>query len=267
MGVIAIVHNQAEGTVVWGTALGDGANTVLRPAGFRWYTSQGAWGIVGSRDQPPQLEVINRAAAALRAAGFTVTVDLDDAASTAVTGGVTGRSTASAQMLVGRAVAAAGRAAAEERAARAAVQADAVRRSPSVVRQRLERLAAAQRHDQRALEGYRRTIRNGGGVTEDQGPATGAWRTRLINQIAQRQKDVEYWTAVADRQYAMGIATDFAAAGIVAGDSVKFRGRWYPVTRVNAKSVTVKKAGGLGTISYRVIGGHRPAAAAASTGK
>jgi DNA-binding transcriptional regulator YdaS (Cro superfamily) len=259
VGVIAIVHTQAEGTVVWGTALGDGANTVLRPAGFRWYTSQGAWGIVGSRDQPPQLEVINRAVAALRAAGFTVTVDLDDAASTAA-GEVAGRSTASAQMLVGRAVVAAGRAAAVERAARAAVQADAVRRSPSAVRQRLERLAAAQRHDQRALEGYRRTIRNGGGVTEDQGPATGAWRTRLINQMAQRQKDVEYWTAVADRQYAMGIATDYAAAGIAAGDAVKFRGRWYPVTRVNAKSVTVKKAAGTGTISYRAIGGHRPAA-------
>ena len=246
--VIAIVHTAGDGTLVWGTSLGDGTNTVLRPAGFRWFKSQGAWGIVGSRDQPPPVEVIQRVAEALRAAGFTVTVELPGAA-------------VGAHTVLGRAVVAAGKSAAADRAALAAVHTDAVRRSPQAVRQRLERLAAQKRHDQRAIDGYRRTIPNSGGVTEQVPPAVGAWRTRLINQIAERHQEINHWTAVADRQHATGIATDYANAGITPGDNVKFRGRWYPVTRVNAKSVTVKKAARTGIISYTNICGHRPAGA------
>jgi len=46
---------------------------------------------------------------------------------------------------------------------------------------------------------------------------------------------------------------------IAKGDAVCYRNRWYEVTRVNAKSVTVKMSRGTGTIRIHRIGGHRPA--------
>lgn len=73
MSVIAITHTAAEGTLVYGTARGDGSKDVLGPAGFRWYRSLDAWGIVGSRDRCPNVAKIEQAANGLRAAGFTVT--------------------------------------------------------------------------------------------------------------------------------------------------------------------------------------------------
>lgn len=78
MSLLAITHNAAEGTLVYGTARGDGSKDVLGPAGFRWYRSMDAWGIVGSRDRRPNTAKIEQAATGLRAAGFTVVVDIDD---------------------------------------------------------------------------------------------------------------------------------------------------------------------------------------------
>lgn len=76
--VIAITHTAAEGTLVYGTARGDGAKDILGPAGFRWYRSIEAWGIVGSRDRHGDAPRLDRVAAQLRAAGFTVTLDIDN---------------------------------------------------------------------------------------------------------------------------------------------------------------------------------------------
>lgn len=74
---IAIVHTVAEGTLVQGTRRGDGTNTILKAAGFRWFRSQGLWGITGSRDREPDLGKIERAAAGLRGAGHTVAVHVE----------------------------------------------------------------------------------------------------------------------------------------------------------------------------------------------
>lgn len=35
---IQIIHTAAEGTLVHGTTRGDGTNTILKSAGFRWGT-------------------------------------------------------------------------------------------------------------------------------------------------------------------------------------------------------------------------------------
>ncbi len=75
---IEITHTAAEGTLVHGTARGDGTNTILKAAGFRWFRTLGVWGIAGSRDRQPNRYKIERAAESLRAAGHTVTVDVDD---------------------------------------------------------------------------------------------------------------------------------------------------------------------------------------------
>jgi hypothetical protein len=75
---IEICHSAAEGTLVHGTSRGDGTNTILKAAGFRWFRTLGVWGIAGSRDRQPNRHKIEHAAAQLRAAGHDVSIDLDD---------------------------------------------------------------------------------------------------------------------------------------------------------------------------------------------
>ncbi|MFF4900481.1 DUF3560 domain-containing protein [Streptomyces sp. NPDC001068] len=76
--MIEITHTHADGTLVDGTARGDGTGPILKSHGFRWFPSIKQWGIRGSRDQAPRRLAINAAADALRAAGHEVTVTLDD---------------------------------------------------------------------------------------------------------------------------------------------------------------------------------------------
>lgn len=74
---IEITHTPAEGTLVAGTARGDGASTILYERGFRWGRSIGCWYRPSSRDRAPDFWRINQTADALRAAGFEVSVSVD----------------------------------------------------------------------------------------------------------------------------------------------------------------------------------------------
>lgn len=74
---IEICHTAEDGTLVHGTNKGDGTNVILKASGFRWFRTLGLWGIPGSRDRQPNIFKIDRAAAALRAAGHEVTVNVD----------------------------------------------------------------------------------------------------------------------------------------------------------------------------------------------
>lgn len=76
--MIQITHTHADGTLVDGTARGDGTAPILKSHGFRWFPSIQQWGIRGSRDQAPRRLAINAAAEALRAAGHEVEVTLED---------------------------------------------------------------------------------------------------------------------------------------------------------------------------------------------
>ena len=313
MSVIAITHTAAEGTLVYGTARGDGSKDVLGPAGFRWYRSLDAWGIVGSRDRGPNVAKIEQAANGLRAAGFTVVVDIDDtlrpaeeaeadlaarresraeglraaaargdqnaqrawnaverAAQAVPPGGepikighhCEGRhrkAIATAQKAMARAVAAAAEAEAKWRKAEASEAAEAHRRNPVTVRNRIERLEAEQRRDERSRDGYRRTPSRADGAVGECQAATGEGRERLLRHMADRQEQIDYWRRVYETQQAEGIATAYSREMIAKGDAVCYRNRWYEVTRVNAKSVTVKMSRGTGTIRIHRIGGHRPA--------
>lgn len=300
---IAVTHSAAEGTLVFGTARGDGSREVLGPAGFRWYRSMGAWGIVGSRDRVADVERIERAASGLRAAGFTVSVALDDAPRSATAqstrprrgaarvsaqadqgtvaagrdepdrvsppggpskgghhcGGSRRRSIPRAQTVVARSVAAAAKAENDRRKAEAAVAGEAHRRSPTAVKNRIDRLEADQRRDARARDGTRRVMSRIAGVayTADSGPAGGEARRRLVARIARRQDDIDYWKGVYTAQVDAGIAQKFTSSTITKGDEVRYRGRWYVVTRVNPKSVTVRMARGTGNIRYHGVVEHR----------
>lgn len=84
MDALIIQHSAASGTVLLNTTKGDGAADALRAAGFRWRWSRniglcGAWYVPHSRDRAPSLGLIERCADLLRAAGFTVQVQIDAA--------------------------------------------------------------------------------------------------------------------------------------------------------------------------------------------
>src|SRR6266511_1234676 len=79
MATVTITHTRAEGTIVNGTARGDGSAPILKAAGFRWAPSLGAWIIQQSRDRAAKTWKIDRAADCLRAAGFQVEVQIDEA--------------------------------------------------------------------------------------------------------------------------------------------------------------------------------------------
>ena len=70
--MLTITHTHAEGTLIDGTAKGDGTAEVLKANGWRWGRSIATWFIPNSRDHLPNHWKITRTAAALRTAGFDV---------------------------------------------------------------------------------------------------------------------------------------------------------------------------------------------------
>ena len=80
---ITIMHTPGEGTLLLGTARGDGSAEILKRNGWRWGRSITAWYIQSSRDRAPKRRVIDHTAQLLTDAGFDVEVDVDDTFRTA----------------------------------------------------------------------------------------------------------------------------------------------------------------------------------------
>jgi hypothetical protein len=80
MADITITHTPADGTMIEGSSRGDGVWDVLKGLhdNWRYFRSLRRIGIGQSRDRTADTYKIKRAAEALRAAGHTVTVDVDD---------------------------------------------------------------------------------------------------------------------------------------------------------------------------------------------
>jgi hypothetical protein len=311
-------HNPAQGTHVHGTSRGDGTNVILKAAGFRWFRTLGLWGIAGSRDRQANRYKINRAADALREAGHTVTVDIDDThrPTAEVEADRADRQNQRVEALAAKAdrkAAAADRAweaeeqavavlppdgqpilvghhserrhrnaiekahratrkaidatdAANQASARAAAAATttAHRYNPETVKNRLDKLEAEQRADQRTLDGHRRVVARTANheYVDEFGPAEGPYRERVIARMAQRADDIAYWKGVYAAQQEAGIASTHGPDTIAVGDLIKRRGSWYPVVRVNRKSVSVRlhpEASWTNTIGYHEISGHQRA--------
>ncbi|WP_157110404.1 DUF3560 domain-containing protein [Nocardia anaemiae] len=130
------------------------------------------------------------------------------------------------------------------------VRADAAARTtdhryaPRTVANRIEALEAEQRGDQRTLDGHTRVIsRTADGevqYAETHSPATGEYRQRVIDRMAQRAGEIAYWNQVRDQQIADGLTPGWGPADFSVGDFVRVGGRaWRQVTRVNTKSVSV----------------------------
>lgn len=75
---LSITHTHAEGTLITGTTRGDGSAEILKNQRWRWGRSIGCWYIPRSRDTPAKRTVINATVTALEAAGFAVTVEVDN---------------------------------------------------------------------------------------------------------------------------------------------------------------------------------------------
>lgn len=293
---ITITHTHENGTLVEGTARGDGTNTILKGQGFRWFRTLGQWGIPSSRDRQPNEWKIGRAADALRAAGHDVDVEIDrshrdtatveadkatraaaradalaakadrkhaaaDAAEAAQRRAVDmlppdgepikighhsenrhRRAIEKAHTALGKSVQAdRDAAAADQRAAIAAVATDR-RNNPVTVANRINKLEAEQRADQRTLDGHSRVVADLGerGKIVDASPAaTGEYRDRVIDRMAERADQIAYWKQVRDQQIANGQATNYGPDTINKGDAVKTWHGWSRAIRVNKKTVSV----------------------------
>lgn len=77
--IITITHAAAEGTLLEGTARGDGTAETLRTNGWRWSRTLGSWYLPHSRDRAPKAHIINNTADQLRNAGRSVDIIIDDA--------------------------------------------------------------------------------------------------------------------------------------------------------------------------------------------
>ena len=315
---IEISHNAAEGTLVHGTARGDGTNIILKASGFRWFRTLGVWGIAGSRDRQPNRYKIDRAADALRAAGHTVRIDIDDThrpiadAEADRAHRQNDRAQALGAKAARNATAAEHAWAAEQRAvevlppggepikighhserrhrnaierahdathraieataaadtasarAEAAAVTTARRYSPVTVKNRIDKLEAERRADQRILDGHRRVLARTAAheYVDEFSPATGQYREQVIARMAQREDELAYWKTIFAAQQAAGIASTHSRATIARGDLIKYRRGWYRVVRVNPKTVSVQMHEGASwanTIGYHEISGHQPA--------
>ncbi|MBE5477988.1 hypothetical protein E3G68_005342 [Mycobacteroides abscessus] len=87
MSRLTITHSHAEGTLIAGTARGDGSADILksvvdpwtgRAGAWRWSRNLGSWYVARSRDTRAKTPLIEATKSALETAGFDVTVVVDD---------------------------------------------------------------------------------------------------------------------------------------------------------------------------------------------
>lgn len=277
MGIIHITHTRADGTLLEGSSKGDGVLDLVRPYGFRYFPSLRCLGVTRSRDRAAQTWRINGARDALEAAGWTVEVSIDEDTARSFAEAeadreqraqdrserlteAAGRAQASADagyrraheiadaippgqpILIGHHSEGAHRRAlgrmdagmrrftddgkqAERLTDRAETAAayNARRNDPARTLRRIEKLQAERRRVERALS--RCT------------PGSD-YAAELRRQITELDDQLDHWQVVIRRAEAEGFKV-WSRADFTRGDFVKYRGTWYEVLRVNAKSLTI----------------------------
>ena len=115
-------------------------------------------------------------------------------------------------------------------AAQTAAASTSARQNPVTVANRIERLAAQVRREQREVNSF-----DAAG-----GDESSAYRVRRVESLAIAQADLEYWEGVRGQQVQDGTASNYSRETVKVGDAVKIRGQWRRVARCNAKSVSVE---------------------------
>lgn len=77
--MLHVTHTRAEGTLLDGTARGDGTADLLKGHGWRWSRELGQWYVPRTRERGAPRERIEATIRSLGGFGFEVTVELDDA--------------------------------------------------------------------------------------------------------------------------------------------------------------------------------------------
>lgn len=274
---VTISHSHADGTIVSGTARGDGSRDVLRSFGLRWSRSLGAWFIPQSRDRaartgPRGLEMLRDA---LQGAGFEIELEIDDERrSTAeVQAARLERAGSRAEHLDGRAARLAQTAEGEFEKSHAATAGipfgqpilvghhsqrrheRAIERSHAAA----DRGLAAHREAEGAAHGAaaaRATIARqdsptyiGNRIEEaerdlraaERGHALidGGYTGPLPERVAEATDRLGFWRGELERVQAAGVKV-YGKADIEKGGAIKSRGRWSKVVRASAKSVSVE---------------------------
>lgn len=296
--MLTITHTPAEGTLIEGTARGDGTNVALKACGWRWSRTLVAWYFPRTRDAAAPSAVIERTAQQLRDAGHEVTVTVDE----------TRRFTADveADRIARQEQRAAGLAA---RAARIEAAADRADQAAHELGQRVpfgqpilvghhsqgrmtrhyDKVEKAQRAavklgrdaDDAAAAASTATHTTGArynpvtvgnrvdrleaevrATTRAQSTATGeTYRAALAAQLAELTDQLDYWQQIHAEQVADGTAVAHGPDTVRPGDHVKVRGTWYEVIRANKKTISVPSGySWTNTTRYREIQEHRPVA-------
>ena len=297
---ITIEHTPDGGTIVHGTEKGSPAVQVLKDNGFRWSRNLGSWYQPRTRDQRPDQAKIDRTAAALEKAGFSVGKAIDNDRRSAAD-----REAAKAERADERAEALSNKAdrkardaeiadqrrkaadarvpeggepikvghhseqrhrnaieksfkalgksvEADREAKRAAERADTAaratdrRHSPDTVKNRISKLEADIRRDERALNGHTRNFRDGKGEiysSDVTPPATGARKEQIEQRLADARDDLDYWKGIRDQQVAEGKTTNFSAEDFKPGQFVVSGSNVYRIKKVNKKTLTVETEG------------------------
>lgn len=293
MSDLTITHETAEGTLVDGTSRGDGSAEVLRRFRFRWGRSIGCWYLPHSRDKAPMRSVIEEAAAALRAAGFSVSVEIGDTAPRDI-GVVEGER---AERAEGRAEYFAERAAKHDAKAEAAYARSTQlsarfaggqpilvdhHSAPKAIRDRDRALRAMHKAREESESAERDRVRSSAAAAHSgarHNPVTVGNRIAAMaaevrkmertygadvggrrgEELQHLRAQLDHWRTVRAEQLASGEAVDVGRHNVKPGDLIRIGHSWTRVVRANAASVTVE-TGYSWTDRYpwHQVTGHRP---------
>ncbi len=275
-GIITITHTREGGTLLDGSQKGDGVYEIVSQHGFRSSRNVGIY-IRGSRDKEAQHWRINGAAAALRAAGHTVTVTInedDDRSFSEIEEAREERAEDRAERFGERA----GRAAAES-VARRKKSDDIGRRfeggqpilvdhhsAPGAFRaqermhahmqksieeqnragywaNKAEAAAAFKKHRNDPYRTLRRLEKLRAELRQQQryhaeAVAKGWAVDRHARRIRDLERDIAGWEEVVEKAKAEGVKV-WTPDDFAAGDFVRTGGSWYEVIRVNPKTLSI----------------------------
>ncbi|MFF2940213.1 DUF3560 domain-containing protein [Streptomyces niveus] len=270
---VTITHTRADGTLLDGSRKGDGVFELVRPFGFRPFRSLGVLGIQHSRDREADTWRINRATAALRDAGYEVTVEIDESQRRSFAEAEAERLERAgdrAERYGDRADRAASNSNARHKAALGALDGiepgqpilvghhserrhrRAIERSDNNMRKSIEesgkathyshRAEAAEKYEdrrydpnrtRRRLEKLRADLRSNERERERASDTS-----RYDRRIEDLNEEIAHWESVVEKARADGVklweADDFAP-----GDFARYGGSWYQVKRANPKTLSI----------------------------
>ncbi|MFE9406787.1 DUF3560 domain-containing protein [Streptomyces sp. NPDC006530] len=276
-GVITITHTRAEGTILTGSRKGDGIFEIVRAHNFWFSRNVDGLFLKRSRDREAQTWRINAAAEALRAAGYEVTVEIDEDTRRSFAEAEADREERAADRVdrfsdrAGRATVSADarRAAADQlskrfefgqpilighhsegRARRDAARIDANMRASFKDRDRAaylsNRAQASESYTQHRNDPYR-TLRRLEKLRADlraqerhleAETAAGRDGARHARLIEEMAEEIAHWEDIVEKAKAEGVQV-WGPDDFTAGDFVRTGGSWYEVIRVNPKTLSI----------------------------